>query len=160
MVDVRETPLPGVGVRYDFDTEDGDQLGVIVHRGGRRDVLIYSSDDPDACATTLRLSVGETRALAELLGATRVSEVAAAVQQDVEGLAIDWLHVLDGSAYVGRSIGEGQIRSRSGVSIVAVIRGTQTFAAPEPDFTFEAGDVAVAIGTAEGLATVQGLFGK
>jgi TrkA domain protein len=70
------------------------------------------------------------------------------------------LHVLDGSAYVGRSIGEGQIRSRSGVSIVAVIRGTQTFAAPEPDFTFEAGDVAVAIGTAEGLATVQGLFGK
>jgi len=38
--------LPGVGVRYDFTTRAGDQIGVIAHRRGRFDFLLYDRHDP------------------------------------------------------------------------------------------------------------------
>jgi K+/H+ antiporter YhaU regulatory subunit KhtT len=39
-----------------------------------------------------------------------------------------------------------------------VIRGETTVAAPDPTFSFEAGDVVVAVGTAEGLAVLRSLM--
>ncbi|MGF1598955.1 MAG: cation:proton antiporter regulatory subunit [Acidimicrobiales bacterium] len=153
-----ETQLPGVGVRYEFTTDDGDRVGVILHRGGRRELLVYDADDPDVCTTVMSLSAEDTRTLAELLGATRVSEVTAAVQQEIEGLSIDWLRVPSGSGFVGKTIADGMIRTTTGVSIVAVIRGGDTFAAPEPEFVFAAGDVAVAVGTPAGLDEVRSML--
>jgi len=49
MAEVRETKLPGVGVRFDFVAASGNPIGVLVHRSGRRDVLVYSRRDPSAC---------------------------------------------------------------------------------------------------------------
>lgn len=160
MADVSETRLPGVGVRYEFTTEDGERIGVLLHRGGRREVLVYEPDDPDICTTVMHLSVKDTRTLAELLGATRVSQVTAAVQQAIEGLSIDWLRVADDSEFVGRTMAEAMIRTRTGVSIVAVVRNTETIPAPEADFSFESGDVAVAVGTPAGLDAVRSMLGS
>ena len=158
MHEVSETQLPGVGVRYDFVTDGGTRAGVIVHRGGRREVVVYDTNDPDACATLMNLTFDDARTMAELLGATRVSEVSATVQQEIEGLSIDWLRVTESSGFAGRTIADGMIRTSTGVSIVAVVRGSETFPAPEPDFTFRAGDVAVAVGTTEGLDKVRAMF--
>ena len=83
----------------------------------------------------------------------------AAVQQQLEGLAIDWVTIGPGSPVVGATIAEGAFRTRTGVSIVAVVRGSTTVAAPGPDFRFEARDVAVAVGTADGLAEFRSLLG-
>ena len=47
MSDVNETPLPGLGVRYDFVTSAGNRIGVVHHRTGRRDLLVYERGDPD-----------------------------------------------------------------------------------------------------------------
>ncbi|MGH9150305.1 MAG: cation:proton antiporter regulatory subunit [Acidimicrobiales bacterium] len=157
MTEVTETQLPGVGVRYEFTTESGDLLGVLSHRSGRREILVYDRGDPDACTTVLRLSAGDTRALAEVLGASHVSESVAAMQR-IEGLALDWARVPDGAAVVGTTIGAGRFRTRTGSTIVAVLRGDTTIAAPGPEFTFEAGDVAVAVGTAEGLVPLRKLL--
>lgn len=152
MPQVSETHLPGVGVRHDFTTSSGERVAVLVHRSGRRELLLYGRDDPDACVTALHLSSEDTRTLAELLGATQVSEALAAVQQRLEGVAIDWVRIPAGSPVASSTIREGQFRTRTGVSIVAVIRGDTTIPAPGPDFSFEAGDVAVAVGTPAGLA--------
>lgn len=159
MPDVSETQLPGVGVRYEFTTEEGEQVGVILHRGGRREVLVYDTADPDRCSTVMHLSVDDTHTMAELLGGTRVSEVSATVQQEIEGLSIDWLRIHDGSAFVGRTIADGGFRTRTGVSIVAVVRDDKTFPSPTPDFEFAAGDVAVAVGTVAGLDEVRAMIG-
>lgn len=158
MPDVTETALPGVGVRHEFTTESGDRVGVISHRGGRREVVVYDESDPDVCATVIHLSADDTRTMAELLGATRVSEVLSAVQQEIEGLAIDWIRIDDDSSWPGRSIADGQIRTRTGVSIVAVVRGTATHPSPEPTFVFAAGDVAVAVGTVDGLRSARSML--
>ncbi len=159
MPEVTETQLPGVGVRHDFTTASGERIGVLSHRSGRRELVVYRRDDPDACLTTLHLSAEDTRTLAELLGATQVSEVLAAVQQRLEGVAIDWVTIPAQSPYAGSTIRRGEFRTRTGVSIVAVVRGETTFPAPGPDFSFEPGDVAVAVGTPRGLAQFATLLG-
>ena len=158
MAQVTETRLPGVGVRHDFVTREGERIGVLSHRSGRRELLVYDRDDPDAAAMVLHLAEDDTRTLAELLGASRVNEAVAAVQQQVEGLAIDWVAVGPSSPYAGRTIGDGQLRTRTGVSIVAIVRGEQTLPAPGPEFGLDAGDVAVVVGTPEGIKTVFELF--
>ncbi|MDB0005616.1 cation:proton antiporter regulatory subunit [Ilumatobacteraceae bacterium] len=158
MAEVRETQLPGVGVRHEFTSDSGQQLGVISHRGGRKEVLIYDKDDPDACSTVVHLTEGDTRTLSELLGASQVAHSLAAVEQQIEGLAIDWVPIEHGSGFDGKSIADGMFRTRTGVSIVAVVRGATTVPAPRPDFEFRAGDTAVCVGTNEGLTEVRSLL--
>ncbi len=159
MPQVTETQLPGVGVRHDFTTARGERVGVVIHRSGRRELLVYGREDPDACRTALHLSPEDTRTLAELLGATQVSEVLANVQQRLEGVSLDWVNIPAGSPVAGSTIRRGQFRTQTGVSIVAVIRGDTTIPAPGPDFELQAGDVAVAVGTPEGLSDFADLLG-
>ena len=158
MPDVSETPLPGVGVRHEFVTAGGERVAVLTHRTGRREVAIYDRADPDACTTVLHLSADDTRTLAELLGASPVSEAVSAVQQRLEGLAIDWVTIPAGSRVVGASIAEGAFRTRTGASIVAVVRGGTTLPAPGPDHRFEGGDIVVVVGTTDGLAQLRELL--
>ena len=158
MVEINETILPGVGVRFEFTTDAGERVGVLVHRGGRREVMVYDEVDPDTCHTVMHLTVEETHALGELLGASRISEVVTGVQQEIEGLSIDWLTVPESSPFAGKSIGDGMIRTRTGVSIVAVVRGSETHPAPDPGFVFAGGDVAVAVGTPPGIDDVRAML--
>lgn len=158
MPDVSETLLPGVGVRHEFVTGSGERVAVLTHRTGRREVAVYDRVDPDRCTAVLHLTHDDTRTLAELLGASPVSEAVSAVQQRLEGLAIEWVTIPHGSPIVGTTIAEGEFRTRTGVSIVAVVRGDVTIPAPEPHHRFEAGEVAVAVGTTEGLAQLRALL--
>ena len=158
MPNVGETRLPGVGVRHEFTTATGERLALLTHRSGRRELAVYDRHDPDACTTVLHLSPDDTRTLAELLGVSQVSEALVAVQQQVEGLAIDWLTVAAGSRFAGATIGDGQFRSQTGASVVAVVRGDTTIPAPGPETRFDAGDVVVAVGTADGLSRLRHLL--
>ena len=157
-MDIQETNLPGVGLRHDFTTTAGRQLGVVTHRTGRRDLLVYDRSDPDACQEVIRLTDDEADALAELLGAARLVEHLAGLQR-IEGLAIDWLPIRPGSPYAGRAIADTQARSRTGVSIVAILRGDRTIPAPTPDAGLEPGDTLVVVGTADGIKELSKLLG-
>ena len=158
MATVRETNLPGIGVKHDFTTDDGREVGVLVHRDGRRDIVVYDADDPDSCSAQITFSAPDTRTLSELLGASRVTESIGAVTQEIEGLGIEWLRISTDSPSCGVTIGEGAYRTRTGASIVAIIRGDIPLPAPDPTVAILAGDVVVAVGTTEGLAALQELI--
>ena len=157
MAEIQQTRLPGVGVRYDFVTGAGERIGVLVHRTGRREILLYDTEDPDSCRAVVRLDAPEASTLAELLGTSQVSEQLAAMQQ-IEGLAIDWLSVAKSSACVGRSLRDSALRELTGVSIVAVVRGDETIPAPGPEFVLEPGDSVVAVGTPPGITQLFALL--
>jgi TrkA domain protein len=158
-MDIHETALPGVGLRHDFTTRTGRQLGVITHRTGRRDLIVYDREDPDASQEVVPLTGDEAEALGELLGADRVVEHLADLQR-IEGLAIDWLAIRPGSPYAGRTIAETQARSRTGVSIVAVLRDDSAIPAPTPDVRLQAGDTLVVVGTIDGISALADLLGS
>jgi len=155
VAEVTETQLPGVGVRYEFTTHDGALLGVLHHHGGRREIVVYDEDDPDRASSVVELDADDSRTLSELLGATQVTEAVRVMQQRIEGLTLEWIELTPRSSMIGRTIADGELRTRTGTSVVAVIRGETTEPAPGPDFAFQAGDVAVAVGTPEGLELLR-----
>lgn len=154
MSQIQETNLPGVGVRYEFLTSEGQRIGVIHHRTGRRELFVCPRDDPDRPAASLDMSETDSHTLIDVLGGSQVVKNLSHLQQHVEGLAIDWLVVEPGSRYADRTIGDAHIRSRTGVSVVAVIRNEEHFPAPGPEFRVETGDTLVVVGTTEGIETV------
>ncbi len=153
-VQIDKTALPGIGLRYEFETEEGRRVAVISYRGGRRELAVYDTDDPDACREVLALTDQEGDALAELLGAPRIVEKLADMQRDLDGLETVQMVLLPGSKYDGKSLGETQARTRTGASIVAVVREGEVIASPRPDFVFKGEDLVVVVGTETATAGV------
>jgi TrkA domain protein len=149
MADIQETPLPGVGTRYDFETKEGSRIGVISHHGGRRDLLIYDEDDPDLCAVTMRFNKEDGRTLGELLGATHLEENDNPIQQAIGGLAIDWITVGPDWTCRGETIAALGVRARTGLTVIAAIRNEEVIPMPPADFTLYSGDTVLLAGKPE-----------
>lgn len=157
MSTVHETDLPGVGTRFTFETANRRVVGVIRHHSGRREVFIAERSDPDCVADSVGLDEDEAHLLADLLGGTAIRKQATDLAQGVAGLTVDWIEVpAEGAA--GATIGELRVRTRTGASIVAVLRGEEPFPAPGPTFSFAAGDVAMVVGTKAGVEAVTELL--
>ncbi|TYB65323.1 cation:proton antiporter regulatory subunit [Nonomuraea sp. PA05] len=157
-MEVEQTALPGIGLRHDFTTRKGQRVGVVSHRTGRRDLVIYDKEDPDAVCQTVKLNDEEADALAELLGAPRIVARLNQLHQQVEGLVSVQLPIPAGSPYAGRPMGDARVRTRTSASIVAVVRAGQVFASPGPEFPFAAGDVVVVVGSEESTAEVADIL--
>lgn len=147
---VEETKLPGVGVRHDFVTNGGNRIGMITHRSGRRELLIYDRDDPDSCRETLRLEEDDVHTLNDMLGGSDITEHLSELEQSVEGLTIDWVRVVGSSACSGCTISDVGFGTDVSASVVAVLRDGRSIPAPPLDFELRAGDTAVVVGTQEG----------
>jgi TrkA domain protein len=158
MTDVSELRLPGVGMRYEFRSHTGARIAVLAHRSGRREIYRGDADDPDAFQELLELNDDESRTLAELLGGSRVTRELTRLRQSVQGLAIDWIPIDADSPYAGRTIGDTGTRTRTGVSIVAVLRGDEAIPAPGPDFGLQAGDTLVVVGEPRGIEALVALL--
>jgi TrkA domain protein len=158
MTEVKGIELPGVGVRYEFVTEEGRRVGVVSHRSGRREIYLADRDDPDRFQRVLGLSEKDARTLAEVLGASRVAEELAELHQKIEGLAIDWLPVREDTPFAHRKISDARVRTRTGVSIVAIIRGDEAIPAPGPEVEVKPGDYLVVVGTPRGIEQVVELL--
>jgi TrkA domain protein len=150
-VNVEVTPLPGIGVRKDFAIRGGRRIGVVTHRDGKIELIISKSDDPDACLAELPLTPDEAGALANLLGAPQLVAQLTEEHRDLPGINTRQLPIVQGSPYDGRTLGDTALRTRTGVSVVAVMRAGQVHPSPAPDFTLTAGDLMVTVGTSEGL---------
>ncbi|MEU2031779.1 cation:proton antiporter regulatory subunit [Nocardia amamiensis] len=150
-MNVDVTALPGIGVRKDFEVRSGRRIGVVAHRDGDIDLIVSKLEDPDACAAQIPLTTDEAAVLANLLGAPQLVAKLNDDHRDLPGITTRQLPIGDESPYDGRTLGETQMRTRTKVSIVAVMRAGQLHPSPGPDFTFTAGDLLVVVGTPEGL---------
>lgn len=155
---LEEVSLPGIGKRIEFFTDEGRRMGVVQHHTGRREVFVCEPSDPDTTDVAVTLSEDDAHSLVDALGVVEVTTSDRDRTYEVEGLVFEWLDVDVGSPVVGRSIGEARIRTRTGASIVAVIRTAGPIPAPEPDFVVEAGDTLVVAGTTDGVARVHELL--
>jgi TrkA domain protein len=158
MPNVQETSLPGVGVRHEFATKGGERVGVLNHRTGNRDLLLYSRNDPDACAKVVRLEEDDARALAELLGASQVAQNLTNLRQEVDGLTIDWMPISPSWSCAGCQVQEMGLRAKTGVVIVAVMRDGQLLPVSAEDFLLVPGDMAVVVGTSESIQQAKNLL--
>jgi TrkA domain protein len=152
VVNVEVTPLPGIGTRQDFVSRAGRRIGVITYRDGRSELIISREDDPDACTASIPLSVDEASALAGLLGAPQLVADLRKENEGLSGVHTKQLPLVHGSPFDGRTLGDTQLRTRTAVSVVAVVRVGTVHPSPRPDFVLGGGDALITVGTTEGLA--------
>ncbi|MBS4729058.1 cation:proton antiporter regulatory subunit [Mycobacterium sp. SM1] len=159
-MDVKEVRLPGIGVRYEFTSHDGDRIGIIARRSGGFEICRYARDDPDRAQPVLRFTDEEADAVAQILGAPRIAERFTELTREVPGLDVGQAHIEPGSPFVNRPLGDTGARSRTGASIVAIVRDKKVLPSPAPAEILRAGDVLVVIGTEEGIAGVEQIVDK
>jgi len=68
-----------------------------------------------------------------------------------------WVRLPENSPLKGRTIGELEVRTETGASIVAIVRGDLVLASPGPDGRFEPGDLVGVLGTPEQRAAFVAL---
>lgn len=159
-MDVKEVLLPGVGLRYEFTSHNGERIGIVARRGGDFDVVLYGPDDPDQARPVFHLTDDEAEAVAQILGAPRIAERFTELSQEITGLETGQVHIVAGSPFVDHPLGDTRARTRTGASIVAIVRNEEVLASPGPAEMLHARDVLIVIGTEDGIAGVEQIIDK
>ncbi|MGO9034020.1 cation:proton antiporter regulatory subunit [Mycobacterium sp.] len=159
-MDVKEVLLPSIGVRYEFTSHDGERIGIIARRSGDFDVVRYARDDPDQAQPIFHFTDEEADAVAQILGAPRIAERFTELTREVPGLEAGQVHIRPGSPFADRPLGDTRARTRTGASIVAIVRNEVVLASPGPAEILHADDVLVVVGTESGIAKVVQLVDK
>ncbi|MDG4859904.1 TrkA C-terminal domain-containing protein [Streptomyces sp. T-3] len=152
------TPLPGIGVKYDFTTREQRHLSVIAHRDGTRTVSVHQASDPDECAQSVHLTREEAAALVETLTPDHHSPNV--LHTTGLGLVAERIVLSAHSYWNGRVLGETRMRTETGVSVVAVLRRATAIPSPAPDFRLSGGDTLIVIGTREGVESAASILGR
>ena len=151
--DISEHDLPGIGRRYDLNGSEGERVSVVIHHSGRRDLYVAGSRGESA---TVSLPDDQARRLGAVLGGAYFKPAAAAQMEAViGGLLIDWVTLHAGSPGVGKSIAALEIRSRTRMTVAAIVRDDVSLVAPEPTEVLHAGDRLVVVGRPEDLSGFQ-----
>ncbi|GAA3383266.1 cation:proton antiporter regulatory subunit [Cryptosporangium minutisporangium] len=157
-MNLERTVLLSIGVSYSFVTASGQRAAVIVHGSGDRSLVVYESDDSEQVLHALDLEEAEARTVAELLGLPLVADRVANVVPGMDGMNAVRIPLPVGSPCAGRALGETRARTRTGASIVAVLRDGQTVMGPAPDFVLQHGDSVVVVGDDPGIAGIRELL--
>ena len=70
----------------------------------------------------------------------------------------EWVRLPENSTIIGNTIGGLRIRSKTGASVVALVRGDDLLLTPGPDVAFKDGDVVGVLGTPDQRRAFQKLM--
>ena len=148
---VHEEELPGIGRKFEILVGRGDRIDIVIHHSGRRDVYIFERDAEEP-RTVLRLTDDQARRLGTVLSGGYFKP---ALVEEIEALigefAVDWVTLTDESPSTGKSINELQVRKRTGMSVIAILRTGATITAPDPNEVLRSGDRLVVVGPQKNL---------
>jgi TrkA domain protein len=150
MTVIQEAHLPGIGNKYVMETERGDMVIILVYLNGNREIYFHEghSQEPTSVIT---FSDEEARKVGAILEGAYFRPIPCEeLITQLKGLQIEWYRIEKKHPCVGYSIAQQQIRKRTGVSIIAILRGKETIPSPDPYSTILVeGDILVTIGTRE-----------
>jgi len=115
--------------------------------------FLMPQDDIEQCVADVRRGGYEM-----LRSLSRRHSHAVGISSYLAGAEIATFKVRAGSLLEGESLREGTLRSRSGASILAIKRGEEMIANPDPVWELHEGDMALVLGTPEQLAVAGRLF--
>ena len=148
-VDLRETRLPGVGVKYTFRTAQGGRLAVIQHIDGQREIYYYRRGHDDEPTAVIELHDDEARQLGAIVGgAYERPKVVEDLEMALGELHIEWIPVPDDSPAIGRTLADCKLRARTGVTVIAILREPEPVSGAQPEDVVQRGDTLVGVGKA------------
>ena len=148
-VDLRETRLPGIGVKYVFRTARGGRVAVILHNDGQREIYYYRHDGDDEPQAVIELHDDEARQLGAVIGgAYERPKIVDDLEMALGELTIEWVAVPDTSPWIGMTLAECGFRANTGITVIAILREPEPISGAQPHHRIERGDTLVTVGKA------------
>jgi TrkA domain protein len=158
-MDLRETRLPGIGVKYNLRLHGGGRLTVILHNDGRRELYFFRRADADEPTAVIDLDDDEARQLGALIGgAYERPKIVEELEMALGQLLIEWVPVPDESPWIGKSLAECGFRQKTGITIIAILREPDPVVGAQPGDVIERGDTLVTVGKAGAYAAFRRLL--
>jgi TrkA domain protein len=146
-MDLRETRLPGVGVKYSCGLAHGGRIAVILHTEGKRELYYFRHADDEEPRAVITLEDDEARQVGALLGgAYERPKIVEELEMAFGELAIEWVPVPDSSPAIGKTLAECGFRAKAGITIIAILREPEPVAGAQPNDVIKQGDTLVTVG--------------
>jgi TrkA domain protein len=147
--DLRETRLPGIGVKYGFRLDAGGRISLIQHNDGKRELYWFRRADDEEPSAVITLDDDEARQLGAILGgAYERPKIVEDLEMALGELQIEWDPVPDTSPWIGKTLAEAQFRAKSGITIIAILREPEPVSGAQPGDVIQQGDTLVTVGKA------------
>jgi TrkA domain protein len=145
--ELRETRLPGVGVKYSWATAHGGRIAVILHNEGLREIYYFRHAGDEDPTAVIQLEDDEARQLgAVIAGAYDRPKIVEELEMAFGELAIEWVSVPDSSPAIGKTLADCAFRARTGITIIAILREPEPVAGAQPGDVIQKGDTLVTVG--------------
>src|SRR6478735_7296207 len=116
-LELKETRLPGVGVKWTMTPAAGSRITVIQHNDGDREVYVHRRRSDEEPAVVLELHDDEARQLGALLGgAYERPKIVEELEMALGEFQIEWIKVPNDSWVNGRTLADCGFRKRTGVA--------------------------------------------
>jgi TrkA domain protein len=146
-VELRETRLPGIGVKYGFRTSEGGRLAIVLHNDGIREIYFFRHDHDDEPSEVIRLDDDEARQLGAVIGgAYERPKIVEELELALGELTIEWVPVPDDSRLIGQTLAECGFRAKTGITVIAILREPEPVAGAQPSDVVKKGDTLVTVG--------------
>ena len=160
-LELKETRLPGVGMKWSMTLSSGTRITVIQHNDGDREVYVHRRARDEDPAAVVELHDDEARQLGAVLGgAYERPRIVEELEMALGEFQIEWIKVPDGSWVNGRTLSECGFRKRTGVTVIAILRESDSIAGAQPDDVIRDGDTIVVVGKAGQFGTVKSLLAE
>ena len=147
-VQMNETRLPGVGVKYALPLAAGGRLSVILHNDGKRELYFFAGGDDEPRAV-ITLDDDEARGLGAVIGgAYDRPKIVEDLEVALGELQIEWVPVPDTSPCIGKTLGECGFRKQTGVTVIAILREPEPISGAQSDDVLQQGRHVVTVGKA------------
>jgi TrkA domain protein len=160
MSTISESNLPGVGRKFQIEAASGDRLTIVIHDDGTRELYHFARKAPDKVASVVTLSDSEARQVAGIIGGlTYVPKALPSAEIVLEDLLLQWYTIEPGSACVGKTIQDLQVRKRTGASIVSIIEPDRAKRInPGPDTVLNEGATLILAGDRQTIGRLKHLL--
>ena len=156
---MREVDLPGVGKKYAIYLKSGDEIVLIIHNTGKREIYIMRGEEPKCF---IELTYEEAKGLGFLVAGAKYEAVSTEKMEFLmKEMVMEWVKVEEGSNFIGKTIAELEIRRKTGASIIAIDRGGKIIPSPDPYADrIQVGDVLIVVGTRHQIKAFLDLCGR
>ena len=146
-IELSETRLPGIGVKYSFRTAHGGRVTVIQHNEGQREIYFFRRVADDEPTAVIQLEDDEARQLGAIVGgAYERPKIVEELEMALGELTIEWIPVPEDSPAIGHSLAECAFRAKTGITIIAILREPEPVTGAQPTDVIQQGDVLVTVG--------------
>lgn len=160
MSTISESNLPGVGRKFQIEATSGDRLTIVIHDDGTRELYHFTRKNPDRVASVVILTDSEARQVAGIIGGlTYVPKALPSSEIVLDDLLLEWYTIPPGSACIGKTICELQVRTVTGASIVSIIEPDRVKRVnPEADTVLNEGATLILAGDRPAISALKNLL--